>query len=136
MCANAIADEMHTVGWYTARMLCNVLDQLGNAEGAEAWSPFHLTQTWFLDSTTIVDYDDVVVATLEIRIANIRTGRIIATSAKAMDYDFRRMRTIEVCVVQCFWVEDVQSFRCFLRTSCIQIEFDLRMWATERFVEA
>ena len=136
MSSHTVADEVHAVWRYAPLMLRDVFNQLGDAEAAEPRAPFHLRETWLLNRTAIVHDDYVVVAELKVCSADIRAGRVISAATEAMDHDLRRMGTIEVCVIEGLRIQYVQFLRCILRSTRLQIEFDLRVRASVRLLKA
>lgn len=117
-------------------MSCQILGQLGDAKTSEAWRPLHLAEARLLDGRTIIDDNDVVVATLEIGITNVWAGRKVSATAKAVNDNFGRMRPIEVRIVQGVRIEYVQEFGLFLRSPRIEEELNLWMRTSKRFGQA
>lgn len=100
MRANTVPDKVDIIGQHAARMSRQILDQLRNAQAPETRCPLHLAQARLLHQAAVVDDDDVVVAALEVRLADVRTGVVVATAAKAVYHDFGGMGPIEVRIVQ------------------------------------
>lgn len=133
---HAVPNQVQIVRRNSARVMRNVLDQLRNAQAAKAGSPLDLTEAWFRHRRSVVHDDDVVVPPDEVRLAHVRTRRKVATAAEAMNHNFDRMFRVPVGVVQRFPVQHVDQLRVLLGAFGVQVEFDSRMWAAVRFLEA
>lgn len=112
---NTVPDQVQRVGRHATRMVRYVLDQLRHAQAAEARPPLHLAETRFTHGPAIIDDDDVVVAFGEVCLAQIRTWRVVAAAAEAVDDDLGRMRPIEMRVIEGLRIEYVEFFRFLLR---------------------
>lgn len=134
--ADAVPDEVHLVGRDAARVARDVLDHLRDAEAAEARRPVHLAQAGLAHRAAVVHDDDVVVAAPEVRLAHVGARREVAAAAEAVDHHLRRVRRVEVRVVERLRVEDVQLLAELLRAPRVQVEVYLRMRAPVRLLKA
>lgn len=114
---DAVTDKMYVVGQHATRMPSQVLNQLCNAQTAEARCPFHLTETWFFDQAAIVDNNDIIVAALKVCLTYVRTRIVVATATETVYDDFGWMRSIEMRVVERLGIEYVEKFGLLLGAS-------------------
>lgn len=134
--AHTVPNKVHIIGQHATRMPRQILDQLCNAQAAEARRPLHLAETWFLHQAAVVDDDDVVVAAPEVRLAYVRTGIVVATAAKPVYHDLGGMRPIEVRPIQRFGVQHVQQLRLLLGATRVQVELDAGVRTAVRLLDA
>lgn len=67
MGADTVAHEMQGFRRYASRVVRQVGYHLRYALGEETRWPFYLAETWYPHESRVVYYDNVVVATLEVR---------------------------------------------------------------------
>lgn len=127
MRSHTVPNEMDVIRLHSSWMSRQILDQLGDAQTAEARRPLHLAETGLFDGTSVVYDDDVVVASLEIGLTDIRTGRQVASAAESVNNDLGGMGAVEVAVVQGFGIEHVHQFGQILGSPCVKEELDSRM---------